>query len=211
MRGLDGGERAALLISECQRAMVDPELARLEGLARQVRDRRMLANIAGLAAACRAAGLPVVHCTIVPRADFAGTAVSCKLMALVRRGPLRAGSPAADIDPAVAPEPGDFVIERQHGLTSFHGTELESVLRVRRIETVILTGVSTNVALPGTAIEAVNRGFTVVLPEDCTAGATADAHAFMVAETLPLLATVSTAAEVAAAVSGRQGPVSQQE
>ena len=39
-------------------------------------------------------------------------------------------------------------------------------------------------------IEAINRGFDVVLPEDCTAGASADTHMFMIEQFFPLVATV---------------------
>ena len=36
--------------------------------------------------------------------------------------------------------------------------------------TVVVTGVSVNVGILGTALEAVNRGYTVVVPTDCVAG-----------------------------------------
>jgi nicotinamidase-related amidase len=87
-------------------------------------------------------------------------------------------------------------VQRRHGLSSFHGTELEPILRALGTTTVILAGVSTNIAIPGTTLEAVNRGFTVVIPEDCTSGAWAEAHEFQVKNTLPLLATITTSAEV---------------
>jgi nicotinamidase-related amidase len=92
------------------------------------------------------------------------------------------------------------VIRRQHGLSVFHGTELEPTLRALGIQTVILAGVSTNIAIPGSSLEAVNRGFTVVIPEDCTAGAWPEAHEFQVRHTLPLLATVTTSEAIRGAL-----------
>ena len=83
-----------------------------------------------------------------------------------------------------------------HGITGFHGTELESILRGLGVQTLVLAGVSTNIALPGMSTEAVNRGFNVVIPEDCTAGGTAESHAFQIRNHLPFLATISDAQSV---------------
>jgi nicotinamidase-related amidase len=90
----------------------------------------------------------------------------------------------------------DICIERSGGLTLFHNTRLESVLSELQVETVILTGVSTNIALFGTALEAVNRGYQVVLAEDCSAGATPESHRFQVEEQFPLLAAVTDSAAI---------------
>lgn len=197
MRGLGSGERAALVISECQNGMTNPDYAHNPGLAAQAATRGIIGRIAALAADCRRAGVPVVHCTFVPRADFAGTTANCLLLGSVRKNAtVHEGRPEAEIHPLLAPQPGDFVLRRQHGLSAFHGTELEPVLRAAGVQTVILAGVSTNIAIPGTSLEAVNRGFTVVIPEDCTAGAWPEAHEFQITHTLPLLATVTTSEAV---------------
>lgn len=202
MHGLGHGQRAALVISECQNGMTNPDYASDGGLAGQAAERQIIERIAALAQACRQAGVPVVHCTFVPRPDFAGTTANCLLLGSIRKkGAVHAGRPEAEIHPLLTPRPGDFVIERQHGLSSFHGTELEPALRALGTQTVILCGVSTNIGIPGTSLEAVNRGFTVVIPEDCTAGAWPEAHEFQVRHTLPLLATLTTSEEVRGALS----------
>jgi nicotinamidase-related amidase len=207
VRGLDSGEPAALVINECQNGMVDPAFASRPGLAEEAARRGMLENLVELTRACREAGVLVVHSTIVPRADYVGTTRNCLLLAsLVKNGAVVAGNPAAEIHPALAPQDGDVVLERVHGLTPFHGTELEPILRSRGVHTVLVTGVSTNVGVPGACLEAVNRGFTAVVPEDCTAGAWPEAHEFQVQHTLPLLATVTTSAAVIDALAGRSMP-----
>lgn len=202
MRGLGNSERAALVISECQNGMTNPDCSSNTGLARQAAGRRIIERIAALAGECRSAGVPVVHCTFVPRADFAATTANCLLLGSLRKkGVVHEGRPEAEIHPLLSPQPGDFVISRQHGLSAFHGTELEPVLRASGVQTVILVGVSTNIAIPGTSLEAVNRGYTVVIPEDCTAGAWSEAHEFQVRHTLPLLATVTTSEAVREALA----------
>ena len=193
MHGLGDGQQAALVISECQNAMTNPDYASNTGLALQAAGRGIIERIAELARDCRRAGVPVVYATFVPRADFRGTTANCLLLGSLRKkAAVCEGRPEAEIHPLLTPQPGDFVIQRRHGLSAFHGTELEPVLRALGTEAVILVGVSTNIAIPGTSLEAVNRGFTVVIPEDCTAGAWPEAHDFQVRHTLPLLATVTT-------------------
>lgn len=205
VRGLERGQRAAMLISECQRGMVDPAMAINPALAAQAHDRDLPARIAALAEECRAVGVPVVHCTYVPPTDFVGYVVNNAVNALVRRdGRLQPGTVYTEIHPALRPRPEDSVVERSHGLSLFHGTAVEDLLRQRGVATVILTGVSTNLALFGTALEAVNRGYQVVLPEDCTAGATAETHAFHIRESFPLLAAVTDAQTLVTALRVRQ-------
>lgn len=207
VRGLEPGKGAALVISECQRGIVAPDLARA-GLAEQVRERGMIGRIAALAAAFREAGAPVVYSTIVTRADKGGMDPACLLLgSVLKRGAVMEGTAGAEIVSEIVPQEGDYVVQRMHGVTPFHGTELEPILRSLGVRTVVLVGVSTNIALPGAAVEAVNRGFQVVIPEDCTAGAWPEAHEFQVQHTLPLLATVTTSADVAKALGASSHPL----
>jgi nicotinamidase-related amidase len=204
VRGLDEGQSAALVVNECQNGMVNPAHGGNSGLAAEAERRGMVARIARLARACRAAGVLVVHTTIAPRPDSVGTMTNALLLgSLVKKGVVVAGSPAAEIHPDLAPDERDVVLTRLHGLTPFHGTELEPVLRSRGVETVVVTGVSTNIGVPGACLEAVNRGFTVVVPEDCTAGAWSEAHDFQITHTLPLLATVTTSDAILDLLAGR--------
>jgi len=197
IRGLDRGQTAALIISECQMRMVGETEVDTSGLAHEAVRRNIVEAIALMAAAFRKVDLPVVHSTFVPNADYSGTGANCALLGHVRKeGVMKEGSPAASIHPKLTPPPGDFVSRRIHAVSAFHGTGIETHLRDRGIETVVLVGVSTNLALPLTAGEAMNRGFQVVVPEDCTAGASPESHEFMVRNFLPLLATMTTSAEL---------------
>ena len=92
---------------------------------------------------------------------------------------------------------------RTRSVAPFHGTELEWILRAERVTTVIVTGVSTNIGVPGACLEATNRAFTAVVPEDCIAGSSTEIHDFQVKHTLPLLATVTTNEEIRSALAER--------
>jgi nicotinamidase-related amidase len=199
IRGLDKGQKPALLISECQRAIVDADAHSVAALPQQVQQRGILPRIAALAQCCRDHGVPVIHCTIEALPGFRGFSNNCLLAAsMLKGGQLVEGNPMADITSVLTPQACDIVARRCHGMTAFHGTELESILRGLGVDTVIIAGVSTNIAIPGMCCEAVNRGFQVVIPEDCTAGGTAESHAFQIRNHLPFLATITDAASLGA-------------
>ncbi|GAA1970294.1 cysteine hydrolase [Nocardioides panacihumi] len=192
----------ALVISECQRGILDAGRSVSSGLAHEAATRGIVERIGELARQFRARGLPVVHCTIEHRPDQLGMVPNSYLgtMALRSRS-MTAGTEDVEIPAALGPEPSDIVSSRATGLTAFYGTDLDAMLRLNGVRTLVLTGVSTNVALPGLAVEAVNRGYDVVLVEDCTAGASAQAHEFFIQNQIRLLARVATAEDVVARLS----------
>jgi nicotinamidase-related amidase len=201
VRGLEPGKRPALIVNEMQNAIANPAYIGTP-LAAMVAARGVVDRVNTLTAAFRAAGAPVIFCTIAAHTpDFEGFRVNCVLAAGVRRkGHLVEGTVTAAIHDDLVVEPSDIASHRAHGMAPFTGTTLDATLRGYRIDTVVLSGVSTNIALPGAATEAVALGYEVVLAEDCTAGATPETHQMQVTMHLPLLATVTDAASVIAAL-----------
>jgi nicotinamidase-related amidase len=201
VRGLEPGKRAALLVSEVQNGITNLAYDDTP-LARQVAGRGIVAGINTLAAAFREAGAPVIFCTIAAlRADWDGFRVNCALAARIRRkGLLVTGTRAAAIHDDLAVAESDIVSHRSHGMAPFTGTELDATLRGYDIDTLVLSGVSTNIALPGACTEAVALGYSVVLAEDCAAGATAATHHMQITQHLPLLATITDAKSVIASL-----------
>ena len=72
------------------------------------------------------------------------------------------------MDPAIKPRDGEWY--RQPGPDKFLGSTLEPLLKQAGIKTVIVCGNSFQGAAVGTAQEAVQRGFKVIVPVDCSAG-----------------------------------------
>ncbi len=203
LRGLEPGRRAALLISECQRGVIERGRSPFDGLAEQAEQRGIVPRIAALAAAFRAAGQPVVHLHVAHRPDFADAPRTSMLMARsAKTGFMRAGS--ADVEPVVGllPQPEDHVQSRRYSINGFNGTELDATLRHLGVQTVVMVGVSTNVAINTMSVTAADMGYQVLVPEDCIAGASAETHAFVLQHLLPLYTTVTTQAAVAAALPG---------
>ena len=206
VRGLEPGGRPAVIVSEMQRGIVDRAMTELPGLADEVVSRQVPERIGRLVDAARSHGVPVVWSLIEPRADRVGTSRNSPLSSMVARGNLVAGTATVEIAGGLQVHPEDLVVTRVHGLTPFYGTDLDPILRALRVTTVVLTGVSTNVALTGGAIEAVNRGYQVVLPADCTAGSSADAHARHLDEFFSLMGAVTDGDTVSAAFARLEGP-----
>jgi biuret amidohydrolase len=153
-------------------------------------------------AAARSARVPVFHCTMSRRPDGGGAVVNCLLLAATKKGPgLLVGSPQQRVVDALTPVDTDYVVTRFHGITPFHGTELDAILRNLGVRTVVASGVSVNVGILGLTIEAVNAGYQVVIPRDAVAGTPDDYVDAVFQHTLRLLATVTTADDVAQAWS----------
>lgn len=127
--------------------------------------------------AARALGMLVVHTREGHRPDLSD-APPAKVMRgapslrIGAPGPmgriLIRGEPGHEIVPALAPKTGEPVIDKP-GKGAFHATELEQVLRVRGIETLLVCGVTTEVCVHTTVREANDRGYRAVVLGDCCA------------------------------------------
>jgi biuret amidohydrolase len=187
-----------VVTSEVQGGVVG-EQSVLPVLAEEAR-RDMLPNLVRLLDAARAAQVQVVHCTVHRRADGRGANRNARLFAGVQRGdkPLLAGTPAAEVVPELGPAPEDLVLTRSHGLSPMAGTDLDPVLRNLGATTVVVTGVSVNVAVTNLVMDAVNRGYDVVVPRDAVCGIPADYADAVLDQTISLLATLTSTDELAA-------------
>jgi nicotinamidase-related amidase len=110
------------------------------------------ANIAKLLAAWRRIGYPIFHV----RHD--GT---------LPTSTYRPGQPGNEFKPEAAPLPGETIIVK-HTNSAFIGTELDRLLRLAKISTLVILGVITNNSLEATARMAGNLGFDTYLVEDAS-------------------------------------------
>lgn len=73
-----------------------------------------------------------------------------------------------DIVDELSAQPGDIVIDKP-GYSAFHATDLDHILRARAIETLILTGVTTDVCVHSTLRSAIDHGYDCLTVSDATA------------------------------------------
>jgi nicotinamidase-related amidase len=159
--------RCAVVNMECQENLLGPE-SLLPGLAAAARTVGLVENCASLFAAAHRVGTRIFYCTDERRPDGFGFARNT-MVALRMRGDTDGSGGHGPVVEPLTPQAQDIVIRREQGLTGFYATGLDPYLRNTGVSTVIITGISLNIAVLGTAIEAMNRGYTVVVPSDCVA------------------------------------------
>jgi nicotinamidase-related amidase len=106
------------------------------------------------------------------------------------------GSQEAEIHASVQPAAGDIVLNK-HTASIFIGTHFEYMMRNRSIETILFTGIATEIGVESSARDAGNRGFYNVVVSDCVSSASKEMHE-MALKVLPRVCLVVPAAEIAA-------------
>jgi nicotinamidase-related amidase len=187
----------AVVTSEVQRGVIGDSSA-LPELAAAFRDSGALRCAADVVRAARAADVRVVHATAHHRGDRMGGNKNARLFAAMKRSPvgMLPGTPATEVVPEIGVEPSDLVLPRLQGLGPMAGTELDPVLRNMGVSTVVAVGVSVNVAIQNLAFDAVNNGYQVVIPRDAVAGVPAEYADAVLENTLSLVATITTTADL---------------
>ena len=154
----------------------------------------VLANAAQLLAAARAAGAMVAYARADHRAD-GGTSPRTLHDSGPRAPLITSGTPEAEIVPELAPRPGDYMVPK-HRWSAFHGTYLDVALRTRRVDTIVLTGGSTEIGISSTAYAARDLDYNLVIVADACTSAKQDVHAQLMREVFPRLGRVRTTIRV---------------
>ena len=102
---------------------------------------------------------------------------------------------ASEIAPSAGFQPGDILVTKRHW-GAFAGTDLEHQLKSSGIDTVVLTGISTNAGVESTARQGTGLGFAFVLVEDACSSQNADHHRFAFENIFPRVTRVRSTDEV---------------
>ncbi|EUA51566.1 isochorismatase family protein [Mycobacterium xenopi] len=198
----DDPSNVAVVCVECQNGVLGPASV-LPQLAADACD--LIINLRRLLDAARSAGIRVVHATY--EGALGGTEVGTARLwralrpATTEWGP---GSEATQVLPELL-APIDLVLPRHHGLFPTAGSELLPVLANLGIRTVVLTGVSLNLALPHTAGDTTQAGFNLVVPRDAVGGTPAAYGEQVLNHTIALLGRITTVDELIGAWSTHSG------
>lgn len=196
LRSLLEPTTTAVVTSECQNGVLGPDSA-LPDLA-AIANEHMVPNGARLVHAARTAGVQVVHAVFWRRPDNRAGNTNGRLFVAMNKfsPPMEPGGHGAEPIAEFGHSPDDLVIGRYHGLDPIGGTDLDPILRNLGVRTVVVVGVSLNVALMGLTIGLVNAGYQVVLPRDAVAGVPMDYAQSLIDGSYAFISTVVTTDDV---------------
>ena len=190
-------KRTALLVIDYQNYEVHPEgywARRLPEVAAQLAASSAVENTARVVAAARSKDLRVIYVGTAWREGSTDMNVSAPGLASYRDRSIE-GSWGADFFAPLKPTAGEIIIWKR-GISALSGTELDRLLRLFDINTVVLSGVVTNFAIEATAFEAFDRGYRAVVLRDCCLSVTDLEHEHSIKYVLSQIATIITADEL---------------
>ena len=168
-------EHAALLVIDMQRDFVEPG-GFGEVLGNDVAPMRAIIEPLRLVlATARSAGMAVIHTREGHQSDLSDCPPSKLSRGRLRRGIgdpgpngriLIRGERGHGIIDELAPIPEEPVIDKP-GKGSFYATDLDAILKRRKIRSLIITGVTTEVCVHTTVREANDRGYECLVLSDC--------------------------------------------
>jgi nicotinamidase-related amidase len=185
----------AVLCVECQNGVLGPDSV-LPALAADTAG--LIASLRRLLDAARRRGVRVVHATYEGTLSGVPTGTARLWRAL---GPATVEWAPGTAETQVVPEllaPTDLILPRHHGLFPTLDTELLPVLKGLGVRTIVLTGVSLNLALPHTAGHATQAGFRLVVPRDAVGGTPADYANQVLDNSIAVLGRITTVDELIA-------------
>jgi len=191
---------AALVIQDLQNDVIIEGGAFAEsGAPAHATSQNVVENVKGLAAACRAAGVPVIHVWYIVEQGAPGLKQNAPLYQGVRgaNALVRGTWGAAPVD-GLAPEPGDHVVEKMR-MNGFYDTRLDTLLRGLGVETLIITGAWTNMSIEHTARHAADAGYRAVVASDGTSTVNDEWQHAALSYAMQNVGEVGTCAEIAAA------------
>lgn len=183
--------RAALVLQEMQNGVIGAETV-FPPLAAAAAEIGVVENAARLAVAARAAGVPVVHATAQNLPNGFGANRNARLFAAAARAGAANAPSTSSVQPIAAVyAPGDLVLPRYHGLSPMADGQLDALLRNSGVTSLMVAGVSLNVAIPNLVFDAVNRSYQVVVATDAVAGVPAEYGRQVLEHCLSMIATLA--------------------
>lgn len=163
-------------------------------------ERRGIINVAKrLIDGAHQANVPVVFTRVAFQAGHSDLVTNIPLLGVVgQQGSLLDGTPATEIIDDLKPEADDWIVTNPK-VSGFASSDLDKRLRAAGIDTVVLFGVASNIAVESTGRSAGDLGYRVVIVEDACAAASQEAHDATIAS-FGLLGEVASADDILAAL-----------
>jgi nicotinamidase-related amidase len=190
--------KTALLIVHMQNAITkSPSPLDFMGHPRATAEDEVIPHIAALLDAFRAKDLPVFY-VVAYTPDDSPFPVYGRFWAGIRESQAnRLGTRDVEIVDELTPRDGEPVLYNWP-FDLFRTTDLEQRLREQGIETVVLVGVSTGMAINVAAYQLAERFYNLIIPSDCITDGNRELHDVLLTGVLPVLALVTTHQDVIA-------------
>jgi len=154
------GANPALVVIDLTRGFTEKSFPAGADLTDVVQANTELMNIA------HSRGLPVFITRIVYQESETLPGVTTWLTKATGMRDMLEGTEAVAMDPRLPIDPKLDVILEKKGASAFHGTPLAALLRARGVDTVLLTGATTSGCIRASAVDAVQDGFSVLVPRE---------------------------------------------
>ncbi len=130
--------------------------------------RAIIPNLQRLLGKCRGKGFPIVFaCDSFLEGDF------------IFKGGMKVhslqGTEGAEVVDDLKPEPPDTILHKRH-FSAFFETDLRQRLRRQGVDTIVVTGMTTEVCVLTTAMDGLCHDLYVIILEDCSASRSQDKH-----------------------------------
>lgn len=136
----------------------------------------VLENTAKVLTAAREQGMPVIHARVLFPEGHPGLEAKTPLYAMVlEANALVKDTAGTELVDEIGATPGDVILDHE-GMSAFVGGQLGQILAENGCDTVVITGVATNVIVEGTARDAVNHGYNAYVLSDCVSAGDDASH-----------------------------------
>lgn len=152
-------ERTAVIVVDMQNVFCKPD-----GALYVPNTANIIEPIKQLTALAREAKMPVIYLRHIVRGDGSDSG-RMKDMYPNTDEILKRGTHGVEIIDELAPVPGDIIVDKLF-YSGFHDTDLDTILRIHDINTVIICGTVTNVCCETTVRDAVHREYKVIFLSD---------------------------------------------
>lgn len=169
--------RSALLIMDLINEIVHPDgKYASDGYLEQVQCRGVLGRAAEAIARARKAGIPVIYVVVGFTPGYPEWPAGSPIFREARDDQrLTLSTWATQVHDALKPIDGDQIVVK-HRVSPFYGTNLDLLLRNQDIDTLLLTGVTTDLVVLSAARDGHDRDYRVEVLADATATADDELH-----------------------------------
>ena len=190
--------KTALLFVHMQNAIVKaPSVLEPLGHIRATEEDKIIPNMEKLLKAFRAKGLPVVFVNAYTPEETKLPVYGRFWPSLSRNRVNYKGTPDVEVIDELKPQPGEPVFYNwPFGI--FQGNEMDKYLTDNGVETIVLAGVATGMAVGVAAFALADRFYNTIVPSDTATDGNKELHDVIFKAMLPAIALVTTSDDVIA-------------